>query len=89
MCKVFYCGGCAGRLGMLRAIVELSSLVDPLSEETAQYVGQIFPEFQKDGPPTTVLEVTPNEAQTSWHSGFYVLEKRPLEFEELLRSLQR
>lgn len=86
--KVFYCGGSAGRLGMLRAIVDLSILIELLSALTVHYVGECFPDLQEENSPSTVVEVTPDETQTGWRAGFYRIEKRPLEFEELLRSLR-
>jgi len=86
--KIFYCGGSAGRLGTLRAVVRLSNLIELLSEETVHYIGECFPELKGDISPSTVVEVTSDETQTGWRAGFYRIEKRPPEFEELLRSLR-
>jgi hypothetical protein len=85
--KVFYCGGSAGSLGVLRAVTPLAALCELLSKETVKYVGDCFPESQGETSPCTVIEITPEEVQTRWRSGFYRVEKGPLEFEELLRSL--
>ena len=85
MCKVFYCGGPAGRLGMLRAVVG-PTLLDVLSKESIRYVGENFP-VEGDNSPCTVVEVTKDEAKTNWRSGLYRVDTRPLEFEVLLRSL--
>jgi hypothetical protein len=72
---------------MLRAVVKLSILTDLLTTLTADYVGECFPVPQEENSSSTVVEVTSEETQADWRAGFYRINRRPLEFEELLRSL--
>jgi hypothetical protein len=85
--KVFYCGGGAGHVGMLRAVVKLSALIRLMTSLSAKFAGESFPILKEEYPPSTVVEVTPDETQPGWNAGFYRLNSEPVEFEELLRSL--
>ena len=82
MAKIFYCGGLAGHLGMLRAIVSVDDLHNVLSKDGLKYVGKTFPRMTEAG---TVIEVAPDEPGP-WKAGFYRAAKEPLEFEAHLRK---
>lgn len=83
MAKIFYCGGLAGRLGTLRAIIPVGDLDSVLSNDGAKYVGKAFPEMREAG---TVIEVAPSE-RGLWKAGFYRAAERPPDFENHLRDL--
>jgi hypothetical protein len=86
MAKIFYCGGSSGRLGVLRAVMPLSDLKPLMSEETLDYAGQSFPGLHEDSTAHTVIEILREEEDGKWKAGFYLLEKKPLHFEDSLRS---
>jgi hypothetical protein len=85
MAKIFYCGGSAGPLGMLRAVIPVAELSSVLSKEKPKYVGKSFPKMSPTGPHSTVIEVARDE-QGQWKAGFYRAAKGPLEFEDHLRT---
>lgn len=89
MPRIFYLDGAANNLGMLRAVVPLDELADLLSEEKPSYLGPHFPRSAEPGPPCTLIEVTPDEEQPAWPTGFYRLSMIPLQFEDTLRSVQK
>lgn len=86
MAKIFYCGGVSGRLGMLRAVVSVSTLSSFLSNDNAKYVGKSFPE-KEAAASCTLIEIVRDERQKPWKAGFYRATKGPLEFEDHLRSM--
>ncbi len=89
MPRIFYLDGTSNNLGMLRAVVPLAELASLLSKEHPSYVGLCFPRSARPGAPSTLIEVTADEAQPAWPVGFYRLSMIPLQFEDTLRSLQR
>ena len=88
MPRIFYLDGTANNLGMLRAVVPLAELAGLLSREKPSYLGQHFPRSAEPVAPSTVIEVTADEEQPAWPTGFYRLSLIPLQFEDALRSLQ-
>lgn len=88
MPKIFYLDGAANSLGMLRAIVPLADLAALLSKEVPIYMGRSFAEARENGAPSTLIEIMPEEEQQDWRAGFYRVGKKPLQFEEILRSLR-
>jgi len=84
--KIYYCGGLSGRLGVLRAVMPFSDLGPLVSSESFDYVGQSFPELNRDTATRTVIEIVREEEDGSWKAGFYLLEKGPLHFEDSLRT---
>lgn len=89
MCKIFYCGGSAGRLGMLRAVIPLADLAHTLSQADANYAGGAFPQMERESSSCTVIEVSREEEGGQWKAGFYRVEKSPLDFEDYLRALRK
>jgi hypothetical protein len=87
MAKIFYCGGLAGRLGVLRAVIPVAELSSVLSTEIPKYVGKSFPKMKLAGPQCTVIEVGSGEQYGRWRAGFYRASKGPIEFEGKLQSL--
>jgi hypothetical protein len=87
--KIFYCGGSSGQLVTLRAVIPFAALGPALVGETLEYVGQLFPELNRDSSPITVIEIMPDEQEGSWRAGFYLIEKGPIHFEECLRTFFR
>ena|SRR5436190_21028174 len=87
MTKIFYCGGSSGRLGTLRAVIPLSDLCGVLCREISTYVGQSFPEPKQSTSGCTVIEIAPDEVEANWRPGFYLLEKSPIQFEPILRTV--
>jgi hypothetical protein len=85
--KIFYCGGSFGRLGVLGAVMPLSNLQPLMFEETLGYVGQFFPQDKEKSSAQIVIEIVPDEEDESWKTGFYLIEKGPLHFENSLRKL--
>ncbi len=88
MPRIFYLDGAANSPGMLRAVVPLADLAALLSEESPTYMGRSFAEARENGVPTTLIEIMPEEEQRDWRTGFYRVGKKPLQFEEILRSLR-
>jgi hypothetical protein len=84
MAKIFYCGGLLGRLGMLRAVISVEDLAGVLSTDNFKYVGRSFPNGKRPTPECTVIEVLPDEERPGWKIGFYVVSKRPIDFESNL-----
>jgi len=84
MAKIFYCGGLLGRLGMLRAVIPVEDLAGVLSTNNFEYAGRSFPYAKRANTECTVIEVQPNEERAGWRVGFYVVSKRPIDFESLL-----
>jgi hypothetical protein len=87
MAKIFYCGGMAGRLGMLRAVIPVDELSSVLSTEIPKYVGESFPKMKLAGLQCTLIEVGSGEQYGRWRAGFYRASKGPIEFEGKLQSL--
>ena len=85
MAKIFYCGGLAGAVGTLRAVIPVSELSSVLSDENPKYVGKSFPKIERAHPSCTVIEIVSDETQKPWKSGFYRTTKGPLQFEDYLR----
>ena len=83
MAKIFYCGGLAGRLGTLRAVIPVADLASVLSNDGSKYLGKAFPQMKETG---TVIEVTASE-RGLWKAGFYRAAERPPELENHLRGL--
>jgi hypothetical protein len=86
MAKIFYCGGSCGRLGTLRAVIQLSDLSGVLSKGASNYVGQSFPEANQDGSARVVIEIGLDEEEATRRSGFYVVQKSPIQIETILRT---
>lgn len=86
MAKIFYCGGPSSRLGTLRAVIPLCDLHTILCEVTPSYVGTSFPELEMDSGPCTVVEILPDEEEPDRKTGFYLVDKEPVHFEEGLRA---
>ena len=84
MARIFYCGGLLGQLGMLRAVIPVENLAGVLSSQKWKYVGQSFPKLGRVGPECIVIEVIPGEEQDDWKTGFYLVSRGPIEFENQL-----
>jgi hypothetical protein len=68
MAKIFYCGGLAGRLGMLRAVIPVDELSSVLSTEIPKYVGKSFPKMKLAGLQCTLIEVGSGEQCGRWRA---------------------
>ena len=74
---------------MLRAVIPLGDLAALLCEEIPIYAGPSFPERENDSPSCTVIEILPREQEGIWRTGFYLIEKGPLDFEVSLKTLRK
>jgi hypothetical protein len=73
-------------MGTLRAVIPLADLFTVLCEETPIYAGPSFPDLDGNSVPCTVIELMPDEEEPELKAGFYILEKKPVHFEEGLRT---
>jgi len=91
MAKIYYVGGSASASGILRCILPSAQLHSLIQTQHFVYVGAVFPVNGSGAPPTTILEVLPEErpdTPDTWQPGFYRAERPPLQFEETLRALE-
>jgi hypothetical protein len=88
MAKIYYAGGSSSSTGILRCILSGSQLPSMMGTQRFTSLGDTFPSDCKGGPPTTILEILPDECSASCKSGFYRAEQPPLQFEETLRALE-
>ena len=88
MVKVFYVGGSASTSGMLRAVLAEWQIPDLAATQELTYLGATFPPQQKVDPPSTIVEISGNQGETTWQPGFYRAGFPPQRFDEALRTLE-
>jgi hypothetical protein len=87
MLKIFYIGGSGSSTGVLRAVLCEARFSDLASSELFLYRGLKFPEQSLGGSENTIVEVSAEEGPGACQSGFYSIEKSPVQFEEILKTL--
>jgi hypothetical protein len=88
MLKIFYIGGSGSSTGVLRAVLCEARFSDIASTQKFSYVGAKFPAQRTEGAENTIVEVLSEEGPDATKSGFYSVEKSPLQFELILKTLR-
>jgi len=88
MLKIFYIGGSGSSMGVLRAVLRDARFSDIANSERFFYRGLKFPEQSPGGSANTIVEVSAEEGPGACKAGFYSIEKSPLQFEEILKTLR-
>jgi hypothetical protein len=88
MLKIFYIGGSGSSMGVLRAVLREARFSDIANSELFFYSGLKFPEQSPNGTANTIVEVSAEEGPGACKTGFYSVEKSPLQFEEILKTLR-
>lgn len=74
-------------MGVLRAVLREARFSDIANEKVFCYSGTQFPEQSANATANTIVEVSAEEGPGACKTGFYSIEKSPLQFEEILKTL--
>ena len=88
MLKIFYIGGSGSGVGVLRAVLYEARFADIASTQKFSYIGAKFPAQRTEGSENTIVEVLSEEGPDATESGFYSIERSPLQFEQILKTLR-
>lgn len=88
MLKIFYIGGSGSSMGVLRAVLGEARFADIASTQQFSYNGSKFPEQPIGGAANTVVEVLAEQGPGASQAGYYSIEKSPVQFEEILKTLR-
>jgi len=86
MCKILYFDGSSSSV-TLRAVMPLADLKSLFRSNDLLFVSDSYSDLTVGREPETFIEVTVEEQQAEWRAGFYATAKKPLDFEDCLRSL--
>lgn len=89
MLKIFYIGGSGSSMGVLRAVLCEARFADIAGAQQFIYAGSKFPTQPSEGSANTIVEVSSEEGPDACEAGFYSIEKSPLQFEEILKTLRK